>query len=298
MSQVALSTKCLSDDWNGYCVLQHAGGAVGALDVGFVPGPTASPLKDAKLVFLLGADEPAIDEIAKDAFVIYQGHHGDKGAARADLILPAAAYTEKSGTYVNTEGRVQRTARALDPPGDARDDWAILVALSKVTVWGSRSTSPAPAQHASAHHDAPPLGSRSTSPAPAQHASAHHDAPLPPQVLGKPLKYETPAQHASAHHDAPLPPQVLGKPLKYETLAGVRTRMASIAPQLADATGDAVEPSSPALAKLALEFVPPGAPALLKSALVSPMTNFYMTDPVSRASATMAKCVQAYGTRA
>ena len=118
---------------------------------------------------------------------------------------------------------------------------------------------------------------------------------LRPQVLGK---YETPAQHASAHHDAPLPPQVLGKPLKYETLAGVRTRMASIAPQLADATGDAVEPSSPALAKLALEFVPPGAPALLKSALVSPMTNFYMTDPVSRASATMAKCVQAYGTRA
>lgn len=95
-----------------------------------------------------------------------------------------------------------------------------------------------------------------------------------------------------------LRPQVLGKPLKYETLAGVRTRMASIAPQLADATGDAVEPSSPALAKLALEFVPPGAPALLKSALVSPMTNFYMTDPVSRASATMAKCVQAYGTRA
>ena len=96
----------------------------------------------------------------------------------------------------------------------------------------------------------------------------------------------------------PPSPQVLGKPLKYETLAGVRTRMASIAPQLADATGDAVEPSSPALAKLALEFVPPGAPALLKSALVSPMTNFYMTDPVSRASATMAKCVQAYGTRA
>ena len=136
MSQVALSTKCLSDDWNGYCVLQHAGGAVGALDVGFVPGPTASPLKDAKLVFLLGADEPAIDEIAKDAFVIYQGHHGDKGAARADLILPAAAYTEKSGTYVNTEGRVQRTARALDPPGDARDDWAILVALSKVSCVG------------------------------------------------------------------------------------------------------------------------------------------------------------------
>ena len=129
---MALSTNCLSDGWNGYSVLQHAGGAVGALDVGFVPGPTASPLKDATLVFLLGADEPAIDEIAKEAFVIYQGHHGDKGAARADLILPAAAYTEKSGTYVNTEGRVQRTARALDPPGDARDDWAILVALSKV----------------------------------------------------------------------------------------------------------------------------------------------------------------------
>ena len=295
MSQVALSTKCLSDDWNGYCVLQHAGGAVGALDVGFVPGPTASPLKDAKLVFLLGADEPAIDEIAKDAFVIYQGHHGDKGAARADLILPAAAYTEKSGTYVNTEGRVQRTARALDPPGDARDDWAILVALSKVTVWGSRSTSPAPAQHASAHHDAPPLGLEEhlTGPRPACKCS-----PRRPYPGARGAPHRPPPSMQVLTTTPPLPPQVLGKPLKYETLAGVRTRMASIAPQLADATGDAVEPSSPALAKLALEFVPPGAPALLKSALVSPMTNFYMTDPVSRASATMAKCVQAYGTRA
>ena len=96
----------------------------------------------------------------------------------------------------------------------------------------------------------------------------------------------------------PLPPQVLGKPLKYETLAGVRTRMADIAPQLGDASGDAVEPSSSTLAKLALEYVAPGAPALSKTALVSPMTNFYMTDPVSRASATIDKFVQAYGTRA
>jgi len=244
---VALSTNCLSDGWNGYSVLQHAGGAVGALDVGFVPGPTASPLKDATLVFLLGADEPAIDEIAKEAFVIYQGHHGDKGAARADLILPAAAYTEKSGTYVNTEGRVQRTARALDPPGDARDDWAILVALSKVRGARGAPHLPRPACMCSSRR----LPSRSTSPAPAQHACAHHDAP-------------------------PSPPQVLGKPLKYETLAGVRTRMADIAPQLGDASGDAVEPSSSTLAKLALEYVAPGAPALSKSALVSPMTNFYM----------------------
>jgi NADH dehydrogenase/NADH:ubiquinone oxidoreductase subunit G len=266
---VALSTNCLSDGWNGYSVLQHAGGAVGALDVGFVPGPTASPLKDATLVFLLGADEPAIDEIAKEAFVIYQGHHGDKGAARADLILPAAAYTEKSGTYVNTEGRVQRTARALDPPGDARDDWAILVALSKVRGARGAPHLPPPSMHVLT--TTPPLEEHLTCPRPACKCSPRR---------------------------SPFPPQVLGKPLKYETLAGVRTRMADIAPQLGDASGDAVEASSSTLAKLALEYVAPGAPALSKSALVSPMTNFYMTDPVSRASATMAKCVQAYGTRA
>ena len=81
------------------------------------------------VIFNLGADE--ID-IAPGAFVIYQGSHGDRGAARADVILPGAAYTEKSGLYVNTEGRVQLADRANFPPGDAREDWAIIRALSDV----------------------------------------------------------------------------------------------------------------------------------------------------------------------
>jgi NADH-quinone oxidoreductase subunit G len=81
------------------------------------------------VLFLLGADEI---EVPAGAFVIYQGTHGDKGAHRADVILPGAAYTEKSGTYVNTEGRVQMTDRATFAPGDAREDWAILRALSAV----------------------------------------------------------------------------------------------------------------------------------------------------------------------
>ncbi|MFI5011846.1 MAG: NADH-quinone oxidoreductase subunit NuoG [Hyphomicrobiales bacterium] len=121
------------DGWNGFCVLNAAASRVGALDLHFVPGEGGlDALSMAKagaldLVYLLGADE--ID-IAPGAFVIYQGTHGDRGAHRADVILPGAAYTEKSGTYVNTEGRVQIAARAVFPPGDARDDWAILRGLS------------------------------------------------------------------------------------------------------------------------------------------------------------------------
>ncbi len=83
------------------------------------------------VVYLLGADEIDMDRLG-DAFVIYQGSHGDQGAHRADVILPGAAYTEKDGTYVNTEGRAQMTARAIFPPGDAREDWTILRALSAV----------------------------------------------------------------------------------------------------------------------------------------------------------------------
>jgi NADH-quinone oxidoreductase subunit G len=108
---------------------------VGALDLGFVPGPdgrnaTAVAAPGAlDFLFLLGADE--ID-IAPGAFVVYIGTHGDVGAHRADVILPGAAYPEKSGIYVNTEGRVQMAARASFPPGEAREDWAILRALSDV----------------------------------------------------------------------------------------------------------------------------------------------------------------------
>ena len=82
-------------------------------------------------MFLLGADEIDIRRLG-DAFVIYQGHHGDRGATRADVILPGAAYTEKNATYVNTEGRPQRARLAVFPPGEAKEDWKILRALSEV----------------------------------------------------------------------------------------------------------------------------------------------------------------------
>jgi NADH-quinone oxidoreductase subunit G len=85
---------------------------------------------DLDVLFLLGADELPTARIAAGTFVIYQGHHGDAGAARADVILPGAAYTEKDGTYVNTEGRVQRGFMATHPPGESREDWKIIRALS------------------------------------------------------------------------------------------------------------------------------------------------------------------------
>ena len=84
------------------------------------------------VLWLLGADEFDTARIGADTFVVYQGHHGDAGAARADVILPGAAYTEKPGTYVNTEGRVQRGFLAVYPPGEAREDWKILRAFSDV----------------------------------------------------------------------------------------------------------------------------------------------------------------------
>ncbi|WEK48779.1 MAG: NADH-quinone oxidoreductase subunit NuoG [Candidatus Kaistia colombiensis] len=128
------------EGWNGLAVLHSAASRVGALDVGFVPadggldvaGMVAAAGQGAlDVLILLGADE--IDTTALGStFVVYVGTHGDAGAHRADVILPAAAYTEKSGTFVNTEGRVQIANRAGFPPGDAREDWAILRALSDV----------------------------------------------------------------------------------------------------------------------------------------------------------------------
>jgi len=120
----------LTDSWNGFNVLHTAASRVGALELGFVPsveGQTVTP----SFVYLMGADE-CVDSVPADAFVVYQGHHGDAGAQRADVILPGAAYTEKHGTYVNTEGRVQLAKRVLTPVGDAREDWAIIRALSEV----------------------------------------------------------------------------------------------------------------------------------------------------------------------
>ncbi len=134
-AKAAQSLGVVKDGWNGFSVLHTAASRVGALDLGFVPaggGMTATRMADAgalDLVFLLGADEV---EIAPGAFVVYIGSHGDSGAHRADVILSGAAYPEKSGIYVNTEGRVQMAARASFPPGEAREDWAILRALSEV----------------------------------------------------------------------------------------------------------------------------------------------------------------------
>jgi len=219
--QLAQASGCLVDDWNGFSVLQPTSSAVGALDVGFVPGPTAAPLEALKLVYLMAADHVPADKLDKDAYVIYQGHHGDAGAHMADLVLPGTAYTEKVATYVNTEGRVQRTARAADPPGDSREDWQIVVALSRM----------------------------------------------------------------------------MRQPLPYDSLAGLRGRMAEIAPHLNVADGVSVEPSSAGIAAVALDFVQPSAPPSMEP-MSSSVTNFYQSDSVSNASSTMAKCVQEFGTRA
>jgi NADH-quinone oxidoreductase subunit G len=134
-AQAAGALGVVKEDWNGFAVLHAAASRVGALEIGFVPaagGRGAVEMTHAgvlELAFLLGADEV---EVAKGAFVVYLGTHGDRGAHRADVILPGAAYTEKSGLYVNTEGRVQIAERAGFPPGQAREDWAILRALSDV----------------------------------------------------------------------------------------------------------------------------------------------------------------------
>ncbi|MFC3705897.1 NADH-quinone oxidoreductase subunit NuoG [Devosia honganensis] len=140
---IALAAKLASgpnviEGWNGFALLHNAASRVGGLDIGFVPhdGGVCSADQIAlagkgelDVLFLLGADEYDMSAMGK-AFVVYIGSHGDSGAHRADVILPGAAYTEKSGTYVNTEGRVQVTTRAVFPPGDAREDWAVIRALS------------------------------------------------------------------------------------------------------------------------------------------------------------------------
>jgi NADH-quinone oxidoreductase subunit G len=130
----AAAKLAVKGEWNGLSILHTAASRVGALDLGFVPGEggldaQAMANGGVDVLFNLGADEI---EIGGGPFVVYIGSHGDRGAHRANVILPGAAYTEKSGTYVNTEGRVQRSDRANFPPGDAREDWAILRALSDV----------------------------------------------------------------------------------------------------------------------------------------------------------------------
>jgi NADH-quinone oxidoreductase subunit G len=136
--EIAEHCGLVRDGWNGFNMLHRVAARVGGLDLGFVPGhggrDTAGILEGCRsgaieVLYLLGADEIDIADLGS-AFVVYQGHHGDRGAERADVILPGAAYTEKDGTYVNTEGRVQLGRRAVFPPGEAREDWTIVRALS------------------------------------------------------------------------------------------------------------------------------------------------------------------------
>src|SRR6201998_1191668 len=134
-AKLALDVGTLKDGWNGVAVLQDTASRVGALGIGFAAG--ARGLSAAEMttcgtidvLFLLGADEVKVPD---GTFVVYIGTHGDRGAHRADVILPGATYTEKSGIFVNTEGRVQMANRAAFPPGEAREDWAIIRALSDI----------------------------------------------------------------------------------------------------------------------------------------------------------------------
>ena len=161
-----------------------------------------------------------VSSIPKDAFVVYQGHHGDTGAAIADVVLPAAAYTEKSATYVNTEGRAQTTRAAVSAPGAAREDWMIIRALSEVIA----------------------------------------------QVTGK----------ASVK-------------LPYDTTVAVRNRMTDVSPTLSFT--DELYPDT--FGKEGAKNLSSWRPKLLEKesdVLESPIKDFYMTDPISRASQTMAKC--------
>jgi NADH-quinone oxidoreductase subunit G len=133
-AKLAADFGALKEGWNGFAVLQDTASRTGALDIGFAPGAGGLSLAQMTtfgtldVLFLLGADEVKVPD---GTFVVYIGTHGDRGAHRADVILPGAAYTEKSGIYVNTEGRAQIANRAAFPPGEAREDWAIIRALSE-----------------------------------------------------------------------------------------------------------------------------------------------------------------------
>ncbi len=130
LREVAEKLGVIKEGWNGFNVLHNAASRMAALEMEFTPARPFD-LADMGLVYLLGVDnQETIDSINPHSFVIYQGHHGDAGAHRADIILPGAAYTEKDGIYMNTEGRAQRGRRAVFPPGGAREDWSIIRALS------------------------------------------------------------------------------------------------------------------------------------------------------------------------
>ena len=137
---IAQKYNLIQGQWNGFNVLHRAAGRVGALEVGFLPtqkGEGVSGMmrmargRQLKLLYLLGVDELPLNAL-EDTFVVYQGHHGDMGAEAADIILPGAAFSEKNGFYINTEGRAQFARQAVFPPGEAKEDWKIIRGLSEI----------------------------------------------------------------------------------------------------------------------------------------------------------------------
>ncbi len=215
--QIAEKYNMISENFNGFNILHRSAAIVGGLDIGFVPGKTGYDIKEIldyaekdqiKLVYLLGADEVDMSKF-KNSFVIYQGHHGDKGAHAADVILPGCAYTEKDATYVNLEGRVQRTYRAVYAPGEAKIDWQIITELA----------------------------------------------------------------------------DEVNKSLGYKTLAEIRTKMVSAAPHLAKIGQIERAP-----------WIVENNQAKLVTKLIGyDHQNYYLTDPICRASITMSKCASLFG---
>ncbi|KAB0539287.1 NADH-quinone oxidoreductase subunit G [Pseudochrobactrum saccharolyticum] len=208
---LANAVGAVSEEWNGFAVLHTAAARVGALDLGFVPGEGGAKAADMvgqmDVLFLAGADELDLSNKGS-SFVVYIGTHGDAGAHAADVILPGSTYTEKSGTYVNTEGRVQLANRAGFAPGEAKEDWAILRALS----------------------------------------------------------------------------DILGAKLPFDSLAQLRAALYADYPHMAQI--DAVAAGQVAdIASLGAK-----AAAVKGVAFASPVTDFYLTNPIARASAVMAEC--------
>jgi len=218
IAQNARTSSGVEEGWKVLNVLHRVASQVAALDLGYKAGVEAIRNNPPKVLFLLGADAGCITraDLPKDSLIIYQGHHGDAGAPMADIILPGSAYTEKTGTYVNTEGRSQQTRVAVTAPGMAREDWKILRAISELA----------------------------------------------------------------------------GVTLPYDNLDEVRARLAEVSPNLV--RYDDVEEAN--YFKQANELSEAVNQSLLTAPLVPPQLtakDFYMTDSISRASQTMAKCVKA-----
>jgi len=215
--KLASDAGAIAEGWAGYGMLHTAAGRVGALDAGFVPAEGGKATKDIlagslKTVVLLGADEGDLSQLGS-ATVIYVGSHGDAGASRADIVLPCAAYSEISATFVNTEGRVQMTTRAVQPKGEAREGWAIFRALSGL----------------------------------------------------------------------------MGKALPYDTAEALRTVLRGKAGQNTVFSGRGYAPGAKGAAAL-MKPDDTAAGTLDKTPFKASVTDFYLTNPIARASRTMAEC--------